>query len=326
MIGRNRRGNRHASMRARLAVASAVLATAGAIGAVAVAASSDPAPSTAQSAGYTLNFRHTVSEGTALSAALSQWATSQQKSLSMLSQMAPMKGFSTVRKGSTVYAVQRGVVVLARRHWLIVKSASGAPRMWLLNSKTQVMNVAGSSAGTAAMTGSAAATTAAVQQGNMAPAAQVMAGSTATVNALNNPAPKPATFTVAIAGTTETVTITITPSTATIAPTTTQVAQQVTQQTGTTLTTTTQPTFAATNHVARGDLVMVVGIERHGILWAQLVLFSVPGTTVSPPPTPTAPTATMPAVTPPATPAMTAPAVTPASTATMTPSVSSTHL
>jgi hypothetical protein len=321
MIGRNRRGNRHASMRARLAVASAVLATAGAIGAVAVAATSDPAPSTAQSAGYTLNFRHTVSEGTALSAALSEWATSQQKSLSMLSQMAPMRSFSTARNGKTVYAVQRGVVALATRHWLLVKSANGSLHIWLLSGKTQVKNVASSAAGTAAMTGSATATNAAMQQGNMAPAAQVMAGSAATVNALNNPAPKPTSFTVAIAGTTETVTITITPSTATIAPTSTQVAQQVTQQTGTTLTTTTQPTFGATSHVARGDMVLVAGVERHGILWAQLVLFSAPGTTVSPPPTPTAP-----AVTPPATPTMTTPPATPTSPATMTPTVSNTHI
>jgi hypothetical protein len=106
---------------------------------------------------------------------------------------------------------------------------------------------------------------------------------------------------VAIAGSSETLTITITPSTATVAPTTTQVATEVAQQTGTTLTRTTQRTFAATNHVARGDLVLVAGVKRHGVLEAQLVLFSAPGRTVTPAPAVSAtatPTATMPAATP----------------------------
>jgi hypothetical protein len=326
MMGRNRRGYRQASMKARLAIASAVLAGGAAIGAVAVAASSHPTPSAATSAGYTLNFRHPVSEATALSTALSDWATSHQKSFSVLSQMQPMRSFSTARHGRTEFAVQRGVVALATKHWLLVKSANGSLHLWLLNGKTQVTNVGNSTAGTAAMTGSTVATTAAMQQGNMAPAAQVMAGSTATVNALNNPAPKPATFTVSIAGSSETITITITPSTATVAPTTTQVAQQVTQQTGIAMTKTTQPTFAATKHVARGDLVLVAGVVKHGYLWAQLVLFSAPGTTVTPTPTPSVPTVTPTPVTSTTAPTTTVtPTTTPTITITGTPAVSSTH-
>jgi hypothetical protein len=311
MIGRNRRGNRQATMKARLAVASAVIAGGAAIGAVAVATSNHPTPLATQSAGYTLNFHHPISEATALSTALTGWTTSHQKSLSTLAQMTPMKTFSTAWHHRTQYAVQRGVVALATRHWLLVKSATGSLHLWLLSGKTHVMNVANSTTGTAAMTGSTPATTAAMQRGNMAPAAQAMAGSTATVSSLNNPAPKPATFTVSIAGSSETITITITPSTATVAPTTPQAAQQMAQQTGTTMTTTTQRPFAATDHIARGDLVLVAGVKRHGFLWAQLVLFSAPGTTVTP--------------TPPATPTPTTSTTTPTAPATTTPTVSSTH-
>ena len=214
MIGRNRRGIRQASMKARLGIAAVVLAGGGAIGAVAVAASSHSTPATAQSAGYTMNFRHPISQQQALSSALSTWATSQQKSLATLARMAPVKNFATVRKGHTTFAVQRGVVALATKHWLLIKSSNGALHLWLLNGKTQVKNVANNATGTAAMTGSAAATTAAMRQGNMTPAAAVMAG-TATVTAMNT-TPRPVTtFTVAVTDTNVTLTITITQSAAT---------------------------------------------------------------------------------------------------------------
>jgi hypothetical protein len=68
------------------------------------------------------------------------------------------------------------------------------------------------------------------------------------------------------------------------------------------MTGTTQPTFAMTNHVARGDLVLVAGVEKHGELRAQLVLFAPPAKK-APAPTPSA-TAT-------ATATPTAPTVTP---------------
>jgi hypothetical protein len=271
MFVRNRRGNRHAGMKARLAVASAVLAGGAAIGAMAVAASSHPSPSAAQSAGYTLNLRHSISAGTALSTALSGWTTSQQKSVSTLAEMAPFKNFVTARHGKTEYAAQRGVVVLATKHWLLVKSSNGPIHLWLINAATKVKNVAGSVAGTAAMTGSKSAATAAASHGNTAPAAAVMAG-TSTVTALNNPVPRAATFTVTVAGSGETITITITPSTATVTPSTMTVARQ----TGTSMKGATQATFTAADHVRRGDLVFVAGVENHGQLRAQLVLFIAP--------------------------------------------------
>src|SRR5512146_2080631 len=104
MIGRNIRGIRQASLKARLGIAAAVLGGGGAIGVVAVAASGGSAPSTAQSAGYTLTFRHPISQQQALSSALSTWATSQQKSLATLARMAPVKNFATVQKGRTTFA------------------------------------------------------------------------------------------------------------------------------------------------------------------------------------------------------------------------------
>jgi hypothetical protein len=281
------RGIRQASMKARLGIAAVMLAGGGAIGAVAVAAGSHSAPAAAQSAGYTLNFRQPVSQQQALSSALSTWATSQQKSLTTLARMAPVKNFATVRKGHTVFAVQRGVVALATKHWLLVKSSNGALHLWLLNGKTQVKNVAGNAMGTAAMTGSAAATTAAMRQGTMAPAAAVMAG-TANVAAMNA-TPKPVTFTVSVAGTNVTLTITVTPTTATVTPMTTTAAQTMATQTGTpmTMSPAKQPVFAATKNIARGDLVLVAGVVKNHFLWAQLVLFSVPQK-VTPAPTPTA--------------------------------------
>ncbi len=291
MMGRNTRGIRQASIKARLGIAAAVLVGGGAIGAVAVAATSHSTPSAAQSAGYTLNFRHPISQQAALSSALSTWATSQQKSLTTLANMAPVKNFATVRKGHTTFAVQRGVVALATRHWLLVKSANGGLHLWLLNGRTQVKNVANSAVGTAAMTGSTAATTAARQQNNMAPAAAVMAG-TANVAAMNA-TPRPVTFTVAVTGTNVTLTITVTPTTATVQPATTTAAQTMAAQTGTAMTMAPamQPVFAATKHIARGDLVLVAGVVKNHFLWAQLVLFSAPMAVT---PTPTATTTVTP--------------------------------
>src|SRR5262249_43778260 len=127
MIGRNMRGIRQASMKVRIGIAAAVLAGGGAIGAVAVATGSHSTPTAAQSAGYsTMHFAHPMSQQQALSSALSMWATSQQRSMATLARMAPVKNFATVRKGRTTFAVQRGVVALATRHWLLVKSSNGS--------------------------------------------------------------------------------------------------------------------------------------------------------------------------------------------------------
>ena len=269
MYVRNRRGK----ARTRIAVAAAVLAGAAAIGVVVVATDSHPAPSTVQSAGFSSSLASSreLSVGTALSTALSDWTRSPQKSLTALAEMAPVKDFATVRHGKTVLAVQRGVVVLATKHWLLVKSANGSLHLWLVNGATKTKNVAGSVAGLTALTASKAAAIAATR-GNTSPAAAVLAG-TSTVAALNNPAPKRATFSVAVPGSGGKITITITPSTTTIIPS----SRTVARLTDIPVTGIRQPTFAATDHVRRGDLVLVAGVEKqHHQLLAQLVLFTAP--------------------------------------------------
>ena len=83
----SKRGMRRASMRVRLAVAAAVLVGGGAAGVAAVAASHN-GPVNAASAGY---YRHTLSETHAMSAAMNTWSRSPQTSLSLISQMTPMR-------------------------------------------------------------------------------------------------------------------------------------------------------------------------------------------------------------------------------------------
>jgi hypothetical protein len=235
MRSRNRRGNRQASMRARLGVATAVLVGGGAVGVAAVAASNHGAPTTAaDSAGYVLNFHHTVSEQQALSSALSTWGWSQQKSLTTLAQMAPLRTFSEAWSHKTEFAAQRGVVVLATKKFLVVKSANGKLEVWWLTGGTKVKNVTGNATGLVALTGNNTAAHTAATTGSTAPAAVAMAGSTAAVSQLAAPVTKPTTITVDTG--TEVITITITQSTAT-----------VTQPATTTATTTaTTPTFTAT--------------------------------------------------------------------------------
>jgi len=329
MIGRS---IRQASLKARLVIAAAVLGGGGAIGAVAVATGSHSAPPpTAQSDkaqsgnGYTMNFQHPISQQQALSSALSTWATSQQASLATLAGMAPVRTSATVRMGHTTFAAQRGVVALATKHWLLVKSANGSLHLWLLNAKTQARDVAGSAMGLAALTGNPTAARAAMNH-NMAPAAAVMAG-TANVAAMNA-TPRPVTFTVSVAGTNVTLTITVTPTTATVKPATMAAARTLAAQTGTAMTMAAarQPVFAATRHIARGDLVFVTGVVRNHFLWAQLVLFAAPKA-VTPAPAPTAkPTPTMmPTGTPTGMPTATKTPTAPATSASAPPTFSGPH-
>ena len=326
MIGRNKRGNRQANMKARLGIATAVLVGGSAVGVAAVAAASHgPATSTAaQSDAFTLHFSHRISEQQALSSALSTWGGSQQQSFTTLEQMQPMRTFSQVWQHRTQFAVQRGVVVLATRKFLLVKSANGALHLWWLNGRTQFANVSNTASGMIAMTGSATAAKAAMLTNNITPAAVTMAGSTAVVNQMAQPVAKPTTITVATGNVV--ITITITSSTATVTqpmttptvvatptatatatatatPTATVTAKPTATATATptvmatpTATSTvvatptptmtaTQNTFRMTHGIQRGDLVFVEGVRVHGFLIAKLVLFAAP-TTVTPTPTP----------------------------------------
>jgi hypothetical protein len=318
-MGRNRRGNRQGSMKARLGIATAVLVGGGAIGVAAVAAHSySPATTTAQSDAFTMNFHHRISEQTAVSSAISTWGRSQSGSLTTLAEMAPMRTFSQAWRGHTLYAAQRGVVVLATRRFLLVRSAHGALHLWWLTGGTVVMNVADNPMGMVAMTGSQPAARS-LSQLNMAPAAATMAGSPAVANQMAAPVSKPTTITVdsgtdvitititsttatvtqpgTIATVTPTTTATATPPTTTVTATATATATSTAAPTMTptitpTMTATgTQPPFNATRGIMRGDLVFVAGVRMHGFLIAKLVLYAAP-TNVTPAPTVT-PTVTV---------------------------------
>ena len=328
MIGRNRRGNRQANMKARIGIATAVLVGGSAVGVAAVAAASHNGPATtttAKSEGFALNFHHRISEQVALASALNTWGASHQQSFTTLAQMQSMRTFTQVWHHRTQFAAQRGIVVLATRHFLLVKSANGALHLWWLNGATKFANVGNTAMGMTAMTGSTTVAQAAMVANNMQPAAVTMAGSTAVVNQMAAPVAKPTTVTVSTGNVT--ITITITSSTATVTQpvtTPTVVATPTVTPTATatvtakpTATTTlaatpsatptlaatptatptllpvptptmtaTQSTFTATRGIQRGDLVFVAGVRVHGFLIAKLVLFAAP-TTVTPTPTPT---------------------------------------
>src|SRR5450756_767069 len=128
MINRNKRGI--GSMRARLAIAAAVLVGGGAAGVVAL--SSHGTAATAASAGYTTGSHHTMGEGAALSGAFSQWGSSQTRSFNTLSDMTSIRTFNQVWQRHVQFAAQRGVVLLATPKFLVVKSFNGSLHVWWL--------------------------------------------------------------------------------------------------------------------------------------------------------------------------------------------------
>jgi hypothetical protein len=273
MMARDRRYQksrqaRWRTLRVQAGIAAAVLAGAGAIGVVAVAATSHPAAPAARPAADTALFSN---EGSMLSAAMSDWGWSRQSSYAELARLTWARDYSqTTHRGKTL-DIQRGIVVLATHRFLILRSANGSLHLWLLSGATRFENVSSSAAGTSALTASTAATAQAMSLGNMLPATTLLAGSPTTAAAMLTPTTAPETVTVHVADTDLTVTVTITRSTATVV------------QTATTPATTrpvpepsmfTESAWLAANSVARGDLAVVVGTRSHGTLHARLVLFS----------------------------------------------------
>ena len=322
MMARNWRNGRSgtAVVKTRAAIATAAVLGGGVIAGVAVAASSGSGGIAAAPAAHSARYSYSRfgNEGTMLSAALSDWSWSRQGTYSQLAHMTSMRGYSqTSHRGQTL-DVQRGIVVLATRHWIILQSANGSLHLWLTSGATKFQNVSNSTAGTAALTGSTSATQQAMNFGNMTPATTMMAGSPATAAAMLTPTTTPATVTVQVAGTDLTVTVTVTRSTATGSQTATMPANGTPTPMASA---TTMNAWTSTNSLARGDLALIVGTRTHHMLHAQLVLFTPTATT-----TPTAtPTAT-PAMTATATPTATVTAK-PTATATPTviPSISPTH-
>ena len=212
--------NRRAKMKARIGIAAAVLVGGGAIGAVAVASSGHSGSTNAQSAGFSSHHRQSMPMSMALSSALTALQGGQQgRALTSLAQMAPMRNFTQTRHHHATMAMQRGIVELATRRFLVVKSANGTVQLWWIRG-ARIVNATSTTTAMTAMTGSTTAAATAMSSGNMAPATTAMAGSTTAASAMTAPAANPITITVNAGG--QTITITIARTTATVsAPATT---------------------------------------------------------------------------------------------------------
>ena len=292
MNGRNRRRNRQAGMKARLGIATAVLVGGGAVGVAALAAANQgPATTAADSAAY--SFSHTLSMQQALTSAFSTMSWSQQRTLTTLGHMAPLRTFSQFTWHRTTLAAQRGVVLAVTKKFLVVKSAHGKPQVWWLRG-AKLINVTANATGSVAMMGNNVAAKAAMT-GNTAAAANAMAGGMAAMQQAAAPT-KPITITISTG--TQVITITISavngapmasvspPASGSASP---SVMGSVMPSQAMTVTPTPTTTMAANTKIAAGDFVFVAGVKVHGSLIARLVLFSATNTVT---PAPSASTST----------------------------------
>jgi hypothetical protein len=275
MMARNRRyrGSRAAVRKAGAGIAAAAVLGGGAIAIAAVASGSHPGIVAAPAA----HTARLASQGTMLSTALADWNSSKQGSYAQLAQLTSARGFSqTSHRGKTL-DIQRGIVVLATKQFIILQSANGSLHLWLTSGGTKFQNVSASTAGTAALTANATATKEARQSGDMIPATTLLAGSPITAAAMLTPSPAAQTVTVQVAGTDLTVTVTVTRSTAAVSQTATTPANAMPAPM---MASFTMNAWQATNSLARGDLAVIAGTRSHHMLHAQLVLFSPLSTSV----------------------------------------------
>jgi hypothetical protein len=255
MRARDRRYGKN-STKTRVGIAAAALAG-GAVAIAAVLTGSHGAGTVATSAAYS---SRAGNEGTVLSSAMNSWNGSRQSSFAQLARLTQARQFSQVRHNGKMLAIQRGIVVLATKKFLVLRSSNGSLHLWLLSGKTKFQNVSNSMAGLRALTASAGAARQAMGSGNMTPATSLLAGNPSTAAAMLTPTPAAQTVTVQVANTNLTVTITVTRSMATV-PASSPV-------------TFTQNAWHATHALARGDLALVAGTRSHRTLHAQLVLFA----------------------------------------------------
>jgi hypothetical protein len=255
MIGRNRHygRKRQGSLKAKIGIATAVLVAGGAIGVV--VASTSHSPTAASSTGYVTS---TPSSGTLLNEALS--TSSSATSDKLLVKLASVKNFAEFTVHGKVLAIQRGIVVLATKKFVIVRSKNGALKLWWLSSGTKFHNVAKSPAGTAALTASPSAASAA-KAGNLVPAVNTVS-SKATAAALLTPVSATKTLTVTDAATGTTVKVLITKSTAVVITKTSKTTSKIVEN-----------AFTSVNWLRRADLTLVFGLHASGALHAQQILF-----------------------------------------------------
>jgi hypothetical protein len=255
------------STKTRVGIATAALAG-GAVAIAAVLAGGHGASTAATSAAYS---SRAGNEGTILSSAMTSWNGSRQSSYAQLAQLTQARQFSQAKHKGKMLAIQRGIVVLATKKFLILQSSNGSLHLWLLSGKTTFQNVSTSMAGTQALTASTSAARQAMGSGNMTPATSLLAGSPTTAAAMLTPTTAPQTVTVQVAGTDLTVTVTVTRSMATVSQTATMPQAALPTWNPVTFT---QNAWQATHTLARGDLALVAGFRSHWTLHAQLVLFT----------------------------------------------------
>ena len=266
MRARDRRFGK-SSTKTRVGIATAALAG-GAVAVAAVLAGGHGAGTAATSAAYS---SRAGNEGSILSSAMTSWNGARQSSYAQLSQLTQARQFSQARHSGKMLAIQRGIVVLATKKFLILQSSNGSLHLWLLSGRTIFQNVSNSMAGTQALTASISAARQAMGSGNMTPATSLLAGSPTTAAAMLTPTPAAQTVTVQVAGTNLTVTVTVSRSMATVSQTATM--PQAAMPTWNPVTFT-QNAWQATHALARGDLALVAGTRSHWTLHAQLVLFA----------------------------------------------------
>jgi hypothetical protein len=150
----SKRGMRGMSMRVRVGVAAAVLATGGAAGAVVLSTGHGSAVN-AESAGFIQSTR-TLSYTSAISSAMKTWDTSPSTSLRTLSHMQQINNYWTQSWHHVTLFFQRGKVVAVGKNEFAVRSANGKLEVWHISGKTAVLNVGGTSMGMTAMTGDSA--------------------------------------------------------------------------------------------------------------------------------------------------------------------------
>jgi hypothetical protein len=148
----SKRGMRGMSMRARVAVAAAVLAGGGAAGAVALSAGHNSGVA-AESAGFIQSGGGQMSYSSAISSAMKTWNTSPSTSLQTLTHMQQINNYWTQSWHHVTLFFQRGKVVETGRNKFEVRSADGQLEIWQVSGKTAILNVGGTSMGMKAMTG-----------------------------------------------------------------------------------------------------------------------------------------------------------------------------
>jgi len=269
MTARQRyRNSRQAALKTRIGIAAAVLAGGGSMAAVALAAANHGSVTAAKPAAYAAHFGN---EGTTLNSVLNEWGQFPQAAYSALASLTQARQFNQAAHAGQTLDVQRGIVVLATKKFIILQSAHGSLHLWLLSAGTQFRNVSDTTAGTAALTASPAATQQAMSSGNMIPATTLLAGSPTVAAALLTPTPAAQTVSVQVANTDLTVTVTVTRSMATIGQTATTPLNAMPAHSPVTFV---QNAWQATHSLARGDLALVAGSRSHWTLHAELVLFT----------------------------------------------------